>query len=197
MNQISNEPQFSMVDHANGSRTFVLLARRNFSEKISFSICLLAIGGFLAGIEYALHQFAELPAWLNFLTIGWVKNSLEAILVPVVVLLSWAVLNLWLRVNWILVRPGELKVITRWLFLKRTQIVPLAKIMETRLENNSSDGGILYYDLVVIAIPDKPGRLRIDTDPETRGIRVVAATDIKGKADADQLLQKINEILLR
>ena len=68
--------------------------------------------------------------------------------------------------------------------------------MEVRLENNASDGGILYYGVIVVAVPEKPGRHRIDTDSETGGKRIIAAANVKGKEEAERLLQKINEILL-
>jgi hypothetical protein len=93
------------------------------------------------------------------------------------------------------VRPDEVRVVTHWLFLKRTRIAPLSKIIEIRLENNATDGATLYFDIVVVTAPEKSNWLGIDKDPDTGGRRMVAATNIKGKDEAERLLQEINKVL--
>jgi len=198
--------QFKTVEHADGVREFILPALRNFQEKISFSIVLLLIGGFFAVIEYALSRFNDLPMWLRFFTIDWIRGSLWAVLVPVQLILIYAVLNMWLRSSRIFVRPNEMRVVTHWLFLKRTRSVPLAKMIGIRLENNASDGGILYYDVVAIVSPEDNIWFRILEFARGLGLfknartdeeRILAATNIKGKEEAERLLREINKTLGR
>lgn len=190
------ESQFNVVDLPDGTKEFVLPALRNFQEKISFSLVWLVIAGFTAALGFAASKLAVPPGWIGYF-FGFITNHFYyafGFLGLIQLLLTLVCLDLWLRSSRIYVRPGEMRVITHWLFVKKIRIISVSKIMEIRLENNASTGGILYFDVVVVTVPEKPG-LRIDTDPETGGKRVVAAANIQGKDEAERLRLEINRSL--
>ena len=192
------ESQFKVIDFPDGTKEFILPALRNFHEKISYSITWLLITGFTVLLGFVASKLVSPPGWIGYVFGFGVNHFYYAFGFLGLIQLVFTIfcLDMWLRSSRIFVVPSELHVITRWLFLKRTRIAPLSKIIEIRLEDNANDGAILYFKIVVVTVPEKPGR-RIDTDPETGGKRIVAATNIRGKDEADRLMLEMGKVLGR
>ena len=192
------ESQFIVIDLPDGTKEFILPALRNFHEKISYSITWLFITGFTVLLGFVASKLVSPSGWIGYVFGFGVNHFYYAFgfLGLIQLVLTIFCLDMWLRSSRIYVVPGELRVITRWLFLKRIRIAPLSKIIELRLEDNANDGAILYFKIVVVTVPEKTGR-RIDTDPETGGKRIIAATNIRGKDEADRLISEIGKVLGR
>jgi len=204
------QARIKILEHAGGGKEFILPALRNFQEKISFSIIWLVMAGLIVAFGFMSSQFTDWPALIRFFVIDHLYDVL-GILGVIQLLLTFACLDMWLRSSRIVAMPGELRVVTHWLFLKKSQIVSVPDIIEARLENNASDGGTLYFDIVVLTAGEKPGWLAKNFPMRTKpgssfnenaaksfnsgGKRIVAATNIKGKDEAEWLLAQLRAAL--
>ena len=204
--------RIKILNRADGGTEFILPALRNFQEKISFSFIWLVMAGCIVAIGFVIAklQLYEWPAGVRFFLVNHVYYVM-GFLGLIQLLLTCACLDMWLRSSRVILTPEEMRVVTRWLFLKRTRIVPVSNILETRLENNASDGGILYFDIVVLTAGEKPGWLAknfpmrpnlgssySENDVKSfnsGGKRIVAATNIEGKPEAEWLLSQLRAAL--
>jgi len=203
--------RITIVGHADGGKEFILPALRNFREKISFALIWLFMTVAFVGISFANATIAkEVPGWLGFLILNHTLYFL-AIIGLFVFVLTIACLDIWLRSSRVIANKSELRVITHWLFLKRTNVVSITKIIETRAENRTTVNTTLYFDILVLATGDGPGWIARNfparTKPEssftendikvfnTGGKKIAIATGIEGKEEADWILSQLREAM--
>jgi len=207
------QQRIQVIDRPDGSKEFVLPALRNFRQKIGFTIAwVILLAVFLEVALINARVLNELPGFIRFIVANHTYFFL-GILGLIELLLTYACFGMWFRSSRIIAVPGELRVVTHWLIFKRSVTVPVDKIIEIRLENTSSEGENLYYEILVLTRGDKRSRLAFlypakakagtpftENDLKvvnTGGRRIHAATDIKGKPEASWLLQEINRALER
>ena len=121
---------------------------------------------------------------------------------------------MWLRSTRVIAVPGELRIVTHWLFVRRTNVIPVSKIINITVDNNTTADGICYYDITVLAKrdgknwlaailfifqqPDKPEHPLSENELKLiNNKKIRAITDINGESDAKWVLQEINEALGR
>ena len=207
--------RIEIFDLTGGGKEFVAPALRNFQEKKGFLIVLLILAAaFAIFVSVAGSFMSGLPfAWARFLAANFFFSFFIVLALPLA-LITFISADMWLRSTRIVVVPGELRVVTHWLFVQRTNIVPISKIIGITVDNNTTADGVCYYDITVLVKcdgknwlavallflqqPDKPERPLSEAEfrlVNTRKIRAI--TDIDGEGDAKQILQEINKTLGR
>lgn len=209
------QSRIKIIDRADGGKEFVAPATRNFQEKKGFIVVLLILAaGFAIFVSVAGSFISGLPfAWARFLAVNFFFSFFVVLTLPLA-LVGFLCVDMWLRSTRVVAIPGELRIVTHWLFIRRTIVLPVSKIIEMTADNNTTADGICYYDITVLTKrdrknwlavilcifqqPDKPDRplsvneLKLIND---RKIRVI--TDINGESDAKLILQQINQALGR
>jgi hypothetical protein len=191
--------RIKIIDRADGGKEFILPAMRNFSEKRSFLVLWFFVTAFLAGLGYIIHAF-PLPGVIGFFILNHVIYF-WGFLGLFDLLLTIAVVDMWLRSSRIVARPGQLQTVTHWLFFRRAATISTDRILEIKIADNTSAGPITYYDIMVLTLGTKPGWIAknfpAQRKPDTSrtendirsfnsgGKRLNVATGIKGKAEAD------------
>ncbi len=209
-----------ILDRADGGKEFIVPALRNFRGKIPFSIFLLFLAVVIVGFTYGFFSILEgLPfegllfAWVHFIVINFLFGILS---IPAlcVVLLAIICFDLWFRSGRIIAVAGELRVVTHWLFFKWTNVIPTAKIIETKAANNTSVNETRYYDIMVLTEGDGKGWLAAlrfatqkpnDSDNSfaendlkvlnTGGKKIRAVTNIIGETEAKWMLGQLRAAL--
>lgn len=214
------QSQIQIIERADSGKEFIVPALRNFREKISFSILLLIVAVVIVGFTYGFLSILEgLPfegllfAWVHFIVINFLFGILS---IPAlcVVFLAIICFDLWFRSSRIIAVPGELRVVTHWLFFKWTNVIPTAKIIETKAANNTTVNETRYYDIMVLAEGDGKGWLAAirfaiqkpkDSDNSfaendlkvlnTGGEKIRAITNIIGETEAKWMLEQLRAAL--
>jgi hypothetical protein len=201
------EARIKVLDLPGGGKEFVLPALRNLRVKLMFSLIWLVMTASLAfGTSVFVTFVGELPLWIRWF---FVDHGLFAlgILGLVVLVLTLACLDMWLRSTRVIAKAGELQVVTRWLLFERACRISASNIIETKVENTTTAGTTRYYDIIVLAVGDKPGWLarsfpaRVKPGSSfterdvaafnTGGKRLSAATGIEGEDEATWLLGQL------
>jgi hypothetical protein len=131
-----------------------------------------------------------------------------------VVFLAIICFDLWFRSSRIIAVAGELRVVTHWLFFKWTNVIPTAKIIETKAANNTTVNETQYYDIMVLTEGDEKGWLAAirfaiqkpkDSDNSiaendlkvlnTGGKKNRAITNIIGETEAKWMLEQLRAAL--
>lgn len=203
--------RIKIFDRPDGGREFVLPALRNFREKMGMSVFWLIMASCLVGTGFISHRVAEeFPAIVRFFIINhtW---FLMLFFGAIVLLLTIACIDAWLRSSRIIATNRELQVVTRWLFFKRSVAIPTSKIIEIKSANTTTIGTTRYYDIVVLAIGErkswlaahfpakrKEGSSFTENDLKvfnTGGKKFAAATGIEGEPEAEWLLAQLRAAL--
>jgi|GEM_PF-5906014 len=212
--------RIKISDLANGGKEFVAPAMRNFQEKKGFIIVLLILTVGMAIFLFVVGSFLrDLPfAWARFLAANFFFTFFMILALPLV-LLGFLCVDMWLRSTRVLAVPGELRIVTHWLFVRQTNVIPASKILEITATNNTTVDGVCYYDIVVSATNVGKNRLvklfgaflqaqnpnnsvykekmqEIDFI-NSGGKKIHAITNIVGQTEADAILQEINNALGR
>lgn len=209
------QSHIKIVDRADGGKEFVAPATRNFQEKKGFIVVLLILAVAFAIFVFVAGSFIrDLPfAWARFLAVNFFFSFFVVLTLPLA-LIGFLCVDMWLRSTRVIAVPGELRVVTHWLFVRRTNVIPVSKIIEMTADNNTTVDGICYYDITVLAKrdrknwlavilyifqqPDKPDRPLSENELKLiNGRKIRAITDINGKSDAKLILQQINQALDR
>jgi hypothetical protein len=209
------QSRIEIFDRADGGKEFVAPAMRNFQEKKGFLIVLLFLmAAFAIFVSVAGSFMSGLPfAWARFLAANFFFSFFVILTLPLA-LVAFVSADMWLRSTRIIAVPGELRVVTHWLFVRRTNVVPVSKIIGITADNNTTADGVCYYDITVLAKcdgknwlavallyfqqPDKPERpLSEDELKLINSRKIRAITDIDGESDAKLILQEINRALGR
>ena len=209
------QSRIKVFDRADGGKEFVAPAMRNFQEKKGFAIVLLIlVVAFAIFVSVAGSFMSGLPfAWARFLAANFFFSFFVILTVPLA-LVSFLCVDMWLRSIRVIAVSGELRIVTHWLFIRRTNVVPVSKIIDITADNNTTADGICYYDITVLARrdgknwlaailfilqqPDKPERPLSENELKLiNNKKIRAITDINGESDAKWVLQEINEALGR
>jgi hypothetical protein len=209
------QSRIKIINRADGGKEFVAPATRNFQEKKGITVVLLILAVGFAIFVFVTGSFIrDLPfAWARFLAANFFFYFF-AILTLMLALFGFICVDMWLRSTRVVAIPGELRIVTHWLFIRRTIVLPVSKIIEMTADNNTTADGICYYDITVLTKrdrknwlavilcifqqPDKPDRplseneLKLINDRKIRAI-----TDINGESNAKLILQQINQALDR
>jgi hypothetical protein len=209
------QSRIKIFDRADGGKEFVAPAMRNFQEKKGFLIVLLILtAAFIIFVSVVGSFMSALPfAWARFLAANFFFSFFVVLALPLALVVFVSV-DMWLRSTRVFVVPGELSIVTHWLFVRRTNVVPVSKIIEITVDNNTTADGVCYYDITVLAKrdgknwlamilfifqqPDKPERPLSENELKlinNKKIRAIA--DINGESDAKWILQEINKALGR
>jgi hypothetical protein len=203
--------RIKVLDLPGGGKEFILPALRNLRMKLTFLVLWAVFAASLPFAIFVLENVASgLPSWIRWVV---VDHGLFALLplVLIVLVLTLACLDRWLRSSRVIATPGELQVVTHWLLVKRTNRIPASKIIETKIENTTTAGETRYYSLIVLALGDKPGWIARNFPMRPKpgsgsaennarvfnsgGKRISAATGIEGEAEAQWLLGQLREAL--
>jgi len=209
------QSRIKIIDRADGGKEFVAPATRNFQEKKGLVVLLLIFAaGFVIFVSVAGNFISDLPfAWARFLAVNAFFYFFIVLTLPLA-LVGFLCVDMWLRSTRVIAVPGELRVVTHWLFVRRTNVIPVSKIIEMTADNNTTADGICYYDITVLAKrdgknwlavilyifqwPDKPDRPLSENELKLiNGRKIRAITDINGESDAKLILQQINQALGR
>jgi hypothetical protein len=211
------QSRIEIFDLAGGGKEFVSPAMRNFREKMPFTIMLLVFAAVFAGFIFFVMDFVGgLPfAWARFIAVNFLF-SFFAILGLLVLLLGIVCSDLWLRSSRVIAVTGELRVVTRWLFFRQTNVIPVSKIIETKAANNTTVNDTYYYDIMVLTEgngqnwwaalfypdgkPKMPGNSFTANDLKvlnSGGKKIRAITNIIGQTEADSILREMNQALGR
>ena len=209
------QSRIKVIDRADGSKEFVAPAMRNFQEKKGFAIVLLIlVVAFAIFVSVAGSFMSGLPfAWARFLAANFFFSFFVILTAPLA-LVGFLCVDMWLRSTRVIAVSGELRIVTHWLFIRRTTVVPVSKIIDITADNNTTADGICYYDITVLARrdgknwlaailfilqqPDKPERALSENELKLiNNKKIRAITDINGESDAKWVLQEINEALGR
>ena len=209
------QSRIKIFDRADGSKEFIAPATRNYQEKKGFIVVLLILAvAFAIFVSVAGSFISELPfAWARFLAANFFFYFF-AILTLMLALFGFICVDMWLRSTRVVAIPGELRIVTHWLFIRRTNVIPVSKIIEMTADNNTTADGICYYDITVLAKrdgknwlavilyifqwPDKPDRPLSENELKLiNGRKIRAITDINRESDAKLILQQINQALGR
>jgi hypothetical protein len=209
------QSRIKIFDRADGSKEFVAPAMQNFQEKKGFAIILLIlVVGFAIFVSVVGSFMSGLPfAWARFLAAN-IFFSFFVILTLPLALVGFICVDMWLRSTRVIAVPGELRIVTHWLFVRRTNVIPVSKIINITVDNNTTADGICYYDITVLAKrdgknwlaailfifqqPDKPEHPLSENELKLiNNKKIRAITDINGESDAKWVLQEINEALGR
>ena len=209
------QSRIKIIDRADGGKEFVAPATRNFQEKKGITVVLLIVAiGFAIFVTVAGSFIRDLPfAWARFLAANFFFYFF-AILTLMLALFGFICVDMWLRSTRVVAIPGELRIVTHWLFIRRTNVIPVSKIIEMTADNNTTADGICYYDITVLAKrdgknwlavilyifqwPDKPDRPLSENELKLiNGRKIRAITDINRESDAKLILQQINQALGR
>ena len=209
------QSRIKIIDRADGGKEFVAPATRNFQEKKGITVVLLIVAiGFAIFVTVAGSFIRDLPfAWARFLAANFLFPFF-AVLTLVLALVGFLCVDMWLRSTRVVAIPGELRIVTHWLFIRRTNVIPVSKIIEMTADNNTTADGICYYDITVLAKrdgknwlavilyifqwPDKPDRPLSENELKLiNGRKIRAITDINRESDAKLILQQINQALGR
>jgi hypothetical protein len=202
-------------DLAGGGKEFVAPAMRNFQEKKGFLIILLilmvafaifvsVVGSFMTGLPFA---------WARFLAANFFFSFFVVLALPLA-LVAFVSVDMWLRSTRVIAVPGELRIVTHWLFIRSANVIPVSKIIGISADNNTTADGVCYYDITVVTRrdgknwltmilfifqqPDKLDRqLSEDEIKLLNSKKIRAITDIDGESDAKWILQEINKTLGR
>ena len=208
--------RIEIFDLAGDGKEFISPAMRNFREKLSFTILLLVIAAIFAGfIAFVMYFVGQFPfAWARFLAVNFLFSFL-AILGLLVLVLGIVCFDLWLRSSRVIAVAGELRIVTHWLFIRRTNAIPVSKIIEIKAANNTTANGVYYYDIMVLT--EGGGRNWLAALRYSNGIPAVsdsftendrkvlisggktirAITNIIGETEANWILAEINQALGR
>ena len=208
------QSRIKIIDRADGGKEFVAPATRNFQEKKGITVVLLIVAiGFAIFVTVAGSFIRDLPfAWARFLAANFFFYFF-AILTLMLALFGFICVDMWLRSTRVVAIPGELRIVTHWLFIRRTNVIPVSKIIEMTADNNTTADGICY-DITVLAKrdgknwlavilyifqwPDKPDRPLSENELKLiNGRKIRAITDINRESDAKLILQQINQALGR
>jgi hypothetical protein len=171
---------------------------------IGFAIFVTVAGSFIRDLPFAWARFLAANFFFYFF----------AILTLMLALFGFICVDMWLRSTRVVAIPGELRIVTHWLFIRRTNVIPVSKIIEMTADNNTTADGICYYDITVLAKrdgknwlavilyifqwPDKPDRPLSENELKLiNGRKIRAITDINRESDAKLILQQINQALGR
>lgn len=126
-------------------------------------------------------------------------------------MLTIACLDMWLRSSRVIATAGRLRSVTHWLFFKRLVNIPVASIIEIRIDAATTVNNIVYYDIVVLTSGEKPGWLarNFPANPRpnssftendlksfnTGGKKVHVATGIKGEEVVTWMTGEIRRLL--
>ena len=228
--------RIKISDLANGGKEFVAPAMRNFKEKKDFTILLLFAAVALGTVIFVIGKFLSifigvftgillpsawahsLASWARFLAVNFFFSPI-ALIALILVLLGIVCVDIWLRSTKVIAVPGELRIVTHWLFVRKTNVIPASKILEITATNNTTADGVYYYDIVVSATNVGKNRLvklfgaflqaqnpnnsiseekmkEIDFI-NSGGKKIHAITNIIGQTEADAILQEINNALGR
>ena len=209
------QSRINIFDRADGGKEFVAPAMRNFQEKKGFAIVLLIlVVAFAIFVSVAGSFMSGLPfAWARFLAANFFFSFFVILTAPLA-LVGFLCVDMWLRSTRVIAVSGELRIVTHWLFIRRTNVVPVSKIIDITADNNTTADGICYYDITVLAKrdgknwlaailfilqqPDKPERPLSENELKLiYNKKIRAITDINGESDAKWVLQEINEALGR
>jgi hypothetical protein len=209
--------RIKISDLANGGKEFVAPAMRNFQEKKGFFIVLLILSVGMAIFLFVVGSFLrDLPfAWARFLAANFFFTFFMILALPLV-LLGFLCVDVCLRSTRVLAISGELRIVTHWLFVQRTNVIPVSNILEITADNNTTADGIYYYDIMVLAKGVGKKRLtklfyafQESQNPSASisekkmefinagGKKIRAITNIIGQTEADAILQEINQALGR
>ncbi len=207
--------RIKMFDRADGGKEFVAPALRNFQEKKGFAIILLILLAAFAIFVFVAGSFISgLPfAWARFLAVNFFSYFFVILALPLA-LVGFLCLDMWLRSTRVIAVPGELRIVTHWLFVRRTNSIPISKIIDITADNNTTADGVCYYDITVLARRDGKNWLaaiflmfqqaaKPESPPSENELRVIndqkirAITNINGESDARMILQEINQALGR
>ena len=209
------QSRIKIIDRAEGGKEFIAPATRNFQEKKGFIIVLLILAaGFVIFVFVVGSFIRDLPfAWARFLAVNFFFFHF-AVLTLMLALIGFICVDMWLRSTRVVAIPGELRIVTHWLLIRRTIVLPVSKIIDITADNNTTADGICYYDITVLAKrdgknwlaailfilqqPDKPERPLSENELKLiNNKKIRAITDINGESDAKWILQEINEALGR
>ncbi len=207
--------RIKMFDRADGGKEFVAPALRNFQEKKGFAIILLILLAAFAIFVFVAGSFiSELPfAWARFLAVNFFSSFFVILALPLA-LVGFLCVDIWLRSTRVIAVSGELRIVTHWLFVRRTNSIPISKIIDITADNNTTADGVCYYDITVLARRDGKNWLaaiffmfqqaaKPESQPSENELRVIndqkirAITNINGESDARMILQEINQALGR
>lgn len=209
------QSRIQIFDRADGGKEFVAPAMRNFQEKKGVAIILLILLVAFAIFVFVAGSFiSQLPfAWARFVAVNFFFSFFAILTLPLA-LVSFICVDIWLRSTRVIAVPGELHIETHWLFVRRTNIIPISKIIEITADNNTTADGICYYDITVLAKrdgknwpaaiffifqqPDQPDRPLSENELKLiNNKKIRAVTNINGESDARLILQEINKALGR
>lgn len=111
--------RIEIFDLDGGGKEFVAPVMRNFREKIPFTILRLVFAACFAGFGSGILYFVgQLPfAWARFLAVN-LFFSFFGFLGLFVFVIGIICFDLWFRSTRVIAVPGELHVVTHWLFFQ-------------------------------------------------------------------------------
>jgi hypothetical protein len=191
-----------------GGKEFLLPATRNFGEKIITTILLAVFAAIFAGLIFFARDFTgALPwAWARFLVVNilFYPVAVMGLISAVFVIVCG---DTWLRSSRVIASGGELRVETRWLFVRRMEVIPAAKIIRTRAANNTTTNETKYYDIEVVSTGERPGwffklfpptNVKDEIEAQrirTGGKKFAAMTSVQGEAEAEWILAQLRAAL--
>lgn len=200
--------RIQVTDLPGGGKEFLLPASRNYREKIITTIMLAVFAGiFTFLILFARGFLSGLPwAWARFLVVNILFYPVAVMgLVSAVFIIICG--DTWLRSSRVIAANHELHVETRWLFVRRLEIIPAVKIIRTRAANNTTTNDTKYFDIEIVTTGEKPGwffKLFPPTNVKdeiqaqrirTGGKDLRAMTNIQGEAEAGWILAQLRAAL--
>lgn len=212
--------RIQIVDRTEGGREFIAPATRNFREKMPFTLVLLILAAAFVFFAYIAGSFISgLPfAWARFLAVNLFFYHF-AILAAVLALLGFVCVDMLFRSTRVVAVPGELRVATHWLFVRRTTVMPVSNIIEITAANNTTANNVRYYDITVAATgvgknrlakwvgaflqaqnPNNPisaEKMKEINFINSGGKKIRAITDIASETDANAILRELNQALGR
>jgi hypothetical protein len=197
-----------IADRAGGGKEFILPAARNFKEKAATTFILASFAGIFVFMFFFARSFmAALPwTWVRLLA---VNIFFYPLVIPGLVAALFVIVcaDTWLRSTRVVAVSGELQVLTRWLFVRRAEIIPADKIIRTRAANNASVNDTQYFDIEVVTTGEKPSRFyyffpptKVQDEIELQRIRTGgknfrAMTNIVGQDEAEWILSQLRGAL--
>jgi hypothetical protein len=197
-----------IVERIDGGRDFTLPAARNF-KGIMFATFMLAVFAFafVFLLQFAGEFMSRLPwPWARFI-------AANIFLYPIVItgvitaLVIYICGDAWLRASRVIATANELRIETRWWFVKRLTIIPVEKIIRTRTANNTTINDTHYYDIEMVSTGEKPSLFfklfpptNIKDEVEAQRIRtggksIRILTNIQGQPAAEKVLSQLREAL--
>jgi hypothetical protein len=210
------QSRVKILGRADGGKEFISPAMRNFREKLPFTIFLLVLAVVFTVFVSIITDFVgQLPfAWARFIAVNFLYFFL-GILGLFLLLFGFICFDLWLRSSRAIAVAGELRLVTHWLLLKRTNIIPVSKIIEIKAANNITVNDTSYYDIMVLTEGNGQNWLAAIMNPNgipdvsdsftendrkvlaSGGKNIRAITNIIGETEANWILEEMNTALGR